>query len=45
VPARLIIDFASGSKIDVMCPPPLCGRRRLMPRLINILGSAVALAG
>jgi hypothetical protein len=27
-------DFAAGSKIGVMCPPPLCGRRRLMPRVV-----------
>jgi transposase len=26
VPARLILDYAAGNIIVVMCPPPLCGR-------------------
>jgi transposase len=35
VPARIIPDYVAGNIIELMFPPPLCGRRRVMPRLIS----------
>ncbi len=34
VPRVVLYDFVAGNKIGVMCPPPLCDRRRVMPRLV-----------
>jgi len=31
---RGISDFVAGNKMLVMCPPPLCGRRRVMRRVV-----------
>jgi transposase len=30
----VVLDFVAGHKIGLMCPPPLCGRRRVMPRVV-----------
>jgi hypothetical protein len=34
VPEIVVPDFVAGNKIRVMCPPPLCGRLRIMPRVV-----------
>jgi transposase len=34
VPALLVPDYVAGHIIRVMCLPPLCGRRRVMPRVV-----------
>jgi transposase len=28
VPAKIMVDFVPGNKIDLMCPAPLCNRGR-----------------
>ena len=35
VPALLVPDYVAGNIIGLMFPPPLCGRRRVMPRVVS----------
>jgi hypothetical protein len=34
VPSKIIYDYVAGHIIDLMCPPPLCGRRKAKPMAV-----------
>jgi transposase len=35
IPTRGMLDYVAGNIIELMFPPPLCSRRRVMPRVVS----------
>jgi hypothetical protein len=39
VPTKIMVDYVPGHIIDLMCPPPLCGRTARWPMIARGCGS------